>query len=84
MIQNLEKSSADARHALETVAQSRRDTYSNTELECIIEDLRAAGQNVGGKREDFEAELKVVEEKVAEKEELLEELFPEVGGAALA
>ena len=60
MVQDLEKSIADARHALETVAQSRRDTQfeltdfirTRTELECIIEDLRAAGQNVGGMRED--------------------------------
>ena len=59
MVQDLEKSIADARHALETVAQSRRDTQfeltnfirTRTELECIIEDLRAAGQNVDGKRE---------------------------------
>ena len=47
-------------HALETVAQSRRDTQfevtdfirTRKELECVIEYLRAAGQNVGGKRED--------------------------------
>ena len=85
MVQNLEKSIADARHALETVAQSWRDTQfeltnfirTRTELECIIEDLCAAGQNVGGNHEDFEAKLREVKEKVAEKEELLEELLPE-------
>ena len=69
----------------DSVAQSWRDTQfeltdfirTRTEFECIIEDLRAAGQNVGGKREDFEAELREVEEKVAEREELLEEFLPE-------
>lgn len=35
-------------------------------MDCIIDDLRAAGQNIGGKREYFEAELKQVEEKVVE------------------
>ena len=48
---------------------------TRTEFGCIIEDLRAAGRNVGGKREDFEAELREVEEK--ELEELLKELLPE-------
>ncbi|KAF8148188.1 structural maintenance of chromosome protein 3 [Crassisporium funariophilum] len=84
-IQNLEKSISDARHALETVAQSRRDIQSEltdfirtrTELECIISDLRSAGQSAGGKREDIEAELEDVESKVAEKEQVLEELVPE-------
>ena len=64
----------------ETVAQSRRDTQSEltdftrtrTELECIIDDLRAAGQNVGGKHEDYEAELKQVEEKADQESHLKE------------
>jgi hypothetical protein len=65
---------------VETVAQSRRDTQaeltdlvrSRTELECIVEDLRAANQNAGGRREDYEAELEQIEQKIAEKEASLE------------
>jgi len=83
--QDLEKMMSEARHSLETVAQSRRDTQaeltdlvrSRTELECIVEDLRAANQNAGGRREDYEAELEQIEQKIAEKEASLEELTPE-------
>jgi len=50
---------------------------SRTELECVVEDLRAANQNAGGRREDYEAELEQIEERVAEKEAALEELIPE-------
>ncbi|KAF9524116.1 structural maintenance of chromosome protein 3 [Crepidotus variabilis] len=84
-IQILEKDIAESRHALETVAQTRRDTQaeltdfvrSRTELECIVEDLQVANQNSGGRREDMETELEEVEAKIAEKEALLEELIPE-------
>ncbi|KAF9474585.1 structural maintenance of chromosome protein 3 [Pholiota conissans] len=84
-IQDLEKAISDARHSLETVAQTRRDTQSEltdfirtrTELECIVEDLRTASQSTGGRREDYEAELEEIEEKIAEKEAVLEELLPE-------
>jgi structural maintenance of chromosome 3 (chondroitin sulfate proteoglycan 6) len=76
---------AEARHSLETVAQTRRDIQaeltdlirSRTELECIVEDLRAANQNSGGRREDYEAELEQIEEKITEKGNLLAELIPE-------
>jgi len=76
---------SEARHSLETVAQSRRDTQaeltdlvrSRTELECIVEDLHAANQNAGGRREDYEAELEQIEQKIAEREASLEELTPE-------
>ncbi|KAF4621786.1 hypothetical protein D9613_012208 [Agrocybe pediades] len=84
-IQDLEKAIADARHSLETVAQTRRDVQaeltdfirSRTELECIIEDLRTATENSGGRKEDIEAELEQLEEQIQEKEALLEELLPE-------
>ncbi|PPR05869.1 hypothetical protein CVT24_006623 [Panaeolus cyanescens] len=84
-IQDLEKAIADARHSLETVAQTRRDSQheltdfvrTRTELECIVEDLRAAKQNAGGGRDELEAELIKVESQVAEKEEQLAELLPE-------
>ncbi|KAF8904142.1 structural maintenance of chromosome protein 3 [Gymnopilus junonius] len=84
-IQDLEKEIADARHSLETVAQSRRDVQaeltdfirSRTELECIVEDLKAPNQNSGGRREDYETELEQVERRIAEKEAQLQELLPE-------
>lgn len=83
--QDLEKDISDARHTLETVAQSRRDAQaeltdfirSRTELECIVEDLKAANQNTGGRREDYETELEQVEQKIAEKEAQLQDLLPE-------
>lgn len=50
---------------------------SRTELECIIEDLRAATENSGGRKEDYEAELEQLEEQILEKESLLEEILPE-------
>ncbi|KAF8191692.1 structural maintenance of chromosome protein 3 [Pholiota molesta] len=83
-IQDLEKAISDARHSLETVAQTRRDTQfeltdlirTRTELECVVEDLRAASQNTGGRREDYEAELAQIEEKIEEKEAVLEEVLP--------
>ncbi|KAJ3504676.1 hypothetical protein NLJ89_g7812 [Agrocybe chaxingu] len=83
--QDLEKSIADARHSLETVAQSRRDTQaeltdfirSRTELGCIVEDLRAATHSTGGRREDFESELQQLEAKITEKEAQLAQLTPE-------
>ncbi|KDR77404.1 hypothetical protein GALMADRAFT_266923 [Galerina marginata CBS 339.88] len=85
-VQDLEKAIADARHALETVAQSRRDTQaeltdfirSRTELECIVADLRAASlHSTGGRREDLEAELEQLSLQITEKEtQLAEELVP--------
>lgn len=84
-VQDLEREIAEARHSLESVAQTRRDTQaeltdlirSRTELECIVEDLRAANQNSGGMRDDYEAELEQIEEKIEEKEGLLSQLLPE-------
>lgn len=84
-IQDLDNTIADARHSLETVAQTRRDTQfeltdfirTRTELECIVADLRAANENSGGRREDLESELKLIQAKIAEKEAVLDELLPE-------
>lgn len=42
-----------------------------------MDDLRAANQNSSGRREDYEAELEQIEEKIAEKGGLLAELVPE-------
>jgi len=86
--QDLEKMMSEARHSFETVAESRRDAQaeltdlfrSRTELECIVEDLRAANQNAGGRREDYEAAPEQIEQKIAEKEASLEELILEWEG----
>jgi len=43
----------------------------------LIEDLRAASQNTGGRREDIEVEIKQLESQIEEKEEQLAELIPE-------
>ena len=43
----------------------------------MIEDLRAASQNTGGRREDIEVEIKQLESQIEEKEEQLAELIPE-------
>ena len=67
------------------MAQTRRDTQheltdlirKQTELECLVEDLRAASQNTGGRREDIEAEIEQLESQIEEKEEQLAELVPE-------
>jgi len=42
-----------------------------------VDDLRNANQNSCGKREDYEAELEQIEEKIAEKRGSLAELLPE-------
>lgn len=84
-MQDLEKAISEANHALKTVALTRKDVQAEltdfartrTELECTIEDLKAADANAGGKREELEQELAEVEEKIAEREETLQELTPE-------
>jgi structural maintenance of chromosome 3 (chondroitin sulfate proteoglycan 6) len=81
----LEKAISEAKHTLKTVTLTRQDAQAEltdfirtrTELECTIEDLRAADANAGGKREELERELEQVEQKIAEKEETLNELTPE-------
>lgn len=85
MLQDLEKAISEAKHTLKTVALTRKDAQAEltdfvrtrTELECTIEDLRAADANAGGKREELEWELAQVEEKIVEREETLQELTPE-------
>ncbi|KAF5340619.1 hypothetical protein D9611_007366 [Ephemerocybe angulata] len=84
-IQDLERKIVEARHALDTLAQTKQDAQaeltdfvrSRTEIECIIEDLKAAGLSSGSKRQELEAELQRLNERIEEKEAALEELIPE-------
>jgi len=70
---------------LQTLALTRQDAQgeltdfirTRTELECTIDDLRAADANAGGKRQELERDLVQVERKIAEKEHALNELLPE-------
>lgn len=70
-MQTLNISRQDAQAELTDFVRTR------TELECIIEDLRTAGLRAGGKREELEAELSQVDDKIAEREANLEDLIPD-------
>jgi len=50
---------------------------SRTELDCIVEDLKNAGAQTGGKRADYEKELAVIGEEIREKEAALQQVAPE-------
>ncbi|TFK22913.1 RecF/RecN/SMC protein [Coprinopsis marcescibilis] len=84
-IQDLDREIAETKHSQETLAQTKRDVQaeltdfvrSRTELGCVIEDLRASGANAGSKRAELEEQMRVLEEKIQEKEEELAELLPE-------
>jgi structural maintenance of chromosome 3 (chondroitin sulfate proteoglycan 6) len=84
-IQDLERKIQEAKHAQETLAQTKQDAQaeltdfvrSRTEIECIIEDLKAAGLSAGGKRQELEEELEQIQERIAGKEESLAEVLPE-------
>ncbi|KAF5360848.1 hypothetical protein D9756_004551 [Leucocoprinus leucothites] len=84
-VQSLEKDISEANHTLETINQSRQDAQteltdfirSRTELECLVEDLKAAGQNAGGKREELEAELYNTRREINVKEAVLDDLLPQ-------
>jgi len=84
-IQDLERSVTEKSHELQTLAQTKKDTQaeltdfvrSRTEIECIIEDLKAAGQNTSGKRQTLEEELDGIQRKIAEKELALATILPE-------
>ncbi|KAL4254273.1 SMC family protein [Abortiporus biennis] len=84
-VQNLEQSIARARNSLTTLKATRLGTQSElseliraqTELQCIVDDLRLASEREGGKREELEAELTHVQEQIVEKEAALEQLKPE-------
>jgi structural maintenance of chromosome 3 (chondroitin sulfate proteoglycan 6) len=49
---------------------------ARTELECIVQDLRNAGAQTGGKRVEYEKELTLIEEEIVNKEAILQEVTP--------
>ena len=50
---------------------------SRTELDCVVEDLKAARERTGGKREALEAELDRVRSEIEQKEHELAALAPQ-------
>ncbi|KAF8989039.1 P-loop containing nucleoside triphosphate hydrolase protein [Cyathus striatus] len=84
-IQDLERAISETKHTVQTVTLSRQDAQAeltdfiraHKELECIVEDLKAAGASTSGKREALETELANVERDVTEKEAALNEIIPE-------
>ncbi|KAH7925875.1 RecF/RecN/SMC protein [Leucogyrophana mollusca] len=83
-IQRLEQTISQTKHTLSTLNLSRRDAHteltdlvrSRTELECIVADLRSAGERDGGRHVALEADLSAVEERIKEKEGELDDLLP--------
>lgn len=84
-IQALEDEIKQASHKLTTLSLSKHGfageindiVRARTELECLVEDLKAAKERTGGKKEELETELATVIEKIEEKEQQLEALLPE-------
>lgn len=50
---------------------------TRTELECLVADLQAAGERTGGKREELEGELEVLDGQIEQRETELAELIPQ-------
>lgn len=83
--QNLEQSISSARASLTTLKLTRQGAQaeladlirSRTELQCIVADLQAASERDGGRREELEHELAMVQNQIIEKEAALERLKPE-------
>ncbi|KAJ7273514.1 structural maintenance of chromosome protein 3 [Mycena haematopus] len=83
--QDLEKAISEAKHTLETLATARQDAQgeltdfirTRTELECIVQDLQSAGLRAGGKREEYDAELRQIEEQITTREDSLAALLPD-------
>lgn len=49
---------------------------SKTELECVVEDLKASAERTGGKREEIENELDQVRNEIMQKEQSLNSFLP--------
>ncbi|KAJ7905296.1 structural maintenance of chromosome protein 3 [Mycena olivaceomarginata] len=84
-IQDLEKAISEAKHTLETLGVARQDAQgeltdfirTRTELECIVQDLQSAGLRAGGKREEYDAELRQIEDQITTREASLAALLPD-------
>ncbi|KAJ6547371.1 RecF/RecN/SMC protein [Mycena capillaripes] len=83
--QDLEKSISEAKHSVETLTTARQDAQdeltdfvrTRTELECIVQDLQTAGLRAGGKRDEYDAELRQVEDQITAREASLAALMPD-------
>ena len=53
---------------------------TRTELECLVEDLKAAKERTCGKEEGMEAVLEAIYAQIMEKEKMFEGLLPEWDG----
>ncbi|KAH8115688.1 structural maintenance of chromosome protein 3 [Phellopilus nigrolimitatus] len=84
-MQALEEDTKQTKHAMTTLSLSKHGlsselndlVRSRTELECTVEDLKAAKERTGGKREELEAELEGIQTAIAEKEQALAGLSPQ-------
>lgn len=82
--QNLEQSISRAQGELTTLRLTKQGAQaeltdlvrSRTELQCVVSDLQAASDRVGGKREELQGELMIVDSQIAAKETDLEQLKP--------
>ncbi|EGN98108.1 hypothetical protein SERLA73DRAFT_109452 [Serpula lacrymans var. lacrymans S7.3] len=84
-IQRLEQAISQAKHSLSTMLLTRRDAQSEltdmvrsrTELECIIADLRSAGERAGGQLASLTSDLSAIEQQLADKEDELQQVLPQ-------
>lgn len=85
LFQNLERLISQTKHTVQNASLAKHGALSElnelirtrTELECLVVDLRAAGERAGGKREELEGELEDVEGQIEQKETELADLIPE-------
>ena len=84
MLQALEEEIKELNHSLTTLKLTRQGytselndlIRSRTELSCIVDDLRANSERVGGRRAELEAELANLESQIVEREEEITQLSP--------
>lgn len=83
-MQTLEEEIKQSQYSLTTISLQRHGLKaeltnllrSRTELECVVEDLKAANERTGGKRDEIEAELTKVKKEITQKEKALAKLLP--------
>ncbi|KAI5116767.1 hypothetical protein M0805_004984 [Coniferiporia weirii] len=83
-LQALEEEMKQTKHSMTTLSLTRHGLTSElndlvrarTELECTIEDLKAAKERTGGKHEELKTELGQVKAEIAGKEKALAALGP--------
>ncbi|KAK2465769.1 hypothetical protein APHAL10511_002313 [Amanita phalloides] len=84
-VQDVERRIGENTHALQNLALSRQDAQaeltdlirSRTELECTLDDLKAAAVRSTGDRDALLTELQSLDETIAEREAALQDVLPE-------